>query len=117
MLEYFNKTNETIDFNFDDLYNKSKTYINKDYGLNLLNISIIEQENIRKSNLNNMRKILDDISILIAIDNTKLINLINKYNSNKSLINFKLDEITKQLDDLKKIFYFLFNKIKYTLNK
>jgi hypothetical protein len=64
-----------------------------------------------------MRKILDDISILIAIDNTKLINLINKYNSNKTLINFKLDEITKQLDDLKKIFYLLFNKIKYTLNK
>ena len=117
MLEYINNTKEVIHLNFDDLYNRSRVYINKDYGLNLLNISIIEQENIRKSNLNNMRKILDDIFILIAIDNTKLINLINKYNSNKTLINFKLDEITNQLDDLKKIFYFLFNKIKYTLNK
>jgi len=117
MLEYINNTKEVIHLNFDDLYNRSRVYINKDYGLNLLNISLIEQENIRKSNLNNMRKILDDISILIAIDNTKLINLINKYNSNKTLINFKLDEITNQLDDLKKIFYFLFNKIKYTLNK
>ena len=117
MLEYFNKTTEIIDFNFNDLYNRSRTYINKDYGLNLLNISLIEQENIRKNNLNNIRKILDDISTLITIDNTKLINLINKYNSNKTLINFKLDEITKQLDDLKKIFIFLFNIIKYTLNK
>jgi len=61
MLEYINNTKEVIHLNFDDLYNRSRVYINKDYGLNLLNISLIEQENIRKSNLNNMRKILDDI--------------------------------------------------------
>jgi hypothetical protein len=117
MLEYINNTKEVIDLNFDDLYNKSRIYINKDYGLNLLNISLIEQENIRKNNLNNIKKILDEVNLLINIDNTKLNNLINKYNFDKTSINIKLDEITKQLDDLKKLFIFLFNIIKYTLNK